>query len=155
MTLLKIGQVAPSFATTDSAGHPISSQSLLGQTYVLYFYPKDDTPGCTKQACSLRDSKMDLSQLGVKIIGVSPDNATSHEKFKKKYDLNFTLISDTTHELSQDFGVWQEKKLYGKSYMGVVRTTFIIDDKGVIRWMESPVEVEGHEKRVIEAIRKL
>ncbi|WP_068467693.1 peroxiredoxin [Candidatus Protochlamydia phocaeensis] len=150
-----IGQAVPAFQTRDTKGQLISTKDLLGHPYVLYFYPKDDTPGCTAQACSFRDAKPLFDHSQARVIGVSPDSAASHEKFTAKYGLNFTLIPDSTHQLCEQFGVWQEKMLFGKKGMGVIRTTFLIDSQGVIRWIESPVQVEGHEGRVIEALQHL
>lgn len=152
---LNIGEQAPAFEGHDAEGRIISSKSLSGHPYVLYFYPKDDTLGCTTQACSLRDRKVDIDSYQAALIGVSPDNAQSHQKFISKYILNFTLLTDENHKICESFGVWQEKMSYGKKSMGVIRTTFIIDGKGFIRWMESPVKVEGHAERVLEALKKI
>jgi len=155
MKSVTIGQPVPAFDAKDNLGNAISTKELLGQTYVLYFYPKDDTPGCTKQACSLRDVKPKFDAIDVKIIGISPDDAASHDKFIQKYNLNFSLIPDSEHQICEKFGVWQEKKMYGKTFMGVVRSTFVIDNEGFVRWIESPVEVEGQEIRLLEALQSL
>jgi peroxiredoxin Q/BCP len=128
---------------------------LIGQIYVLYFYPKDDTPGCTAQACQFRDAKILFDEVETKILGVSPDSENSHEKFSQKYQLNFTLLSDPSLEICHLFGVWQEKKIFGKTTMGVVRSTFIVDTQGIIQWMETPVRVEGHAERVLQAIHTI
>jgi peroxiredoxin Q/BCP len=150
-----IGQLIPPFHATDSKGNSISPDSLLGHPYVLYFYPKDDTPGCTKEACDLRDQKKELDQLDALVIGISPDSTASHQKFSAKYALNFTLISDPYYELCSLFGVWEEKKIFGQTKWGVTRTTFVIDAKGIIRWIEKPVQVEGHAERIIQAMKNL
>ncbi len=155
MTLLSIGSTVPSFEATDGKGQLLSNNQLQGQAYVLYFYPKDDTPGCTTQACHFRDTKPLFDACQVRVIGVSPDSAASHERFSTKYALNYTLLPDPAHHLCELFGVWQEKVVFGKRGMGVVRTTFIIDAQGVIRWLESPVRVEGHADRVLEALQSL
>lgn len=152
---LMIGQAAPPFSTIDSKGNPISSTSLLEHCYVLYFYPKDDTPGCTTEACSFRDNKISFDKLHTRVIGVSADNSDSHHQFEAKHNLNFTLIPDIDHHLCELFGVWKEKTNYGKSYMGIERATFLIDEKGIIRWKEQPVKVEGHTERVLEALKRL
>lgn len=155
MTLLSVGSAVPSFEATDANGQSFSNTQLLGQTYVLYFYPKDNTPGCTAQACSFRDATPSFDSCQVRVIGVSPDSAASHKRFSTKYGLNYTLLPDPTHRMCELFGVWQEKTVFGKKGMGVVRTTFIVDAQGVIRWIESPVRVEGHADRVLEALQSL
>jgi peroxiredoxin Q/BCP len=133
---------------------PLSS--LAGEKgMVLYFYPKDATPGCTQEACDFRDAKTALQGLGFSVVGVSPDSPDSHEKFVKKQSLNFPLISDTDHSLCREFGVWAEKKLYGRSFMGVVRSTFILDRSLRVQKVFSPVRVAGHADEVKEAIRNL
>jgi peroxiredoxin Q/BCP len=152
---INVGDKTPPFNTQDASGHPFSNQSLKGAPYILYFYPKDDTPGCTKEACSLRDAKQDFDSLGVTILGVSPDDASSHDQFKRKYGLNFSLLSDVGHKMCEAFDVRHSKQMYGKSYMGVLRTTFIVDGNGIIRWIERPVQVEGHSERLLEALKEL
>lgn len=152
--LLQVGDHAPYFEGKDAQGELISSKHLLGRPYVLYFYPKDDTPGCTTEACQFRDQKPQIELHGASLIGVSPDNAQSHQQFMSKYDLTFTLLTDEDHRICETFGVWQEKNVYGKKSMGVVRTTFVIDSQGMIRWIERPVKVEGHAERVIEALKQ-
>lgn len=152
---LNIGDPAPSFEGMDGEGNKISSKSLQGRPFVLYFYPKDDTPGCTKEACHFRDLKPGFDQHKVELIGVSPDTPDSHQKFAVKYGLNFKLVSDPNHQICKSFDVWQEKESFGKISMGIIRTTFIIDKKGIIRWMERPVQVEGHADRVLEALKTI
>lgn len=149
MTILTIGSPTPSIKKI------VPDFEYEGRPYVLYFYPKDDTPGCTTQACGFRDVQLTLDQLGIPVIGVSPDSSRSHSKFKVKYQLHFPLLSDESHQLCEAFGVWQEKSFMGKKSMGVIRSTFIIDSQGVIRWVESPVRVEGHVDRVLKALQQL
>lgn len=142
----KIGDLVPKFDALDG---------LIGHSFVLYFYPKDDTPGCTKEACELRDVQSELSQLKTLVIGVSPDTTASHDKFKNKYHLNFKLVSDPSNEICRLFGVWEEKNVFGKKTWGVIRTTFVVDAKGIIRWIEKPVQVEGHAQRVLQALQNI
>lgn len=151
---LSIGDNAPAWTMeTDSEGK-ISSKDLAGKKYILYFYPKDDTPGCTKQACDFRDNIDEISTSGYKIIGVSPDPIQSHEKFRIKYDLNFTLASDPAHTTAEAFGVWREKKNYGKKYIGLVRSTFFVDEKGMLEQVHDNVRATGHVKRLITKFMK-
>jgi peroxiredoxin Q/BCP len=142
------GDTAPSFALSDQAGAQVSSGELAGQPYVLYFYPKDDTPGCTTEACGFRDALPAFEKLGVRVIGVSPDSSASHERFRAKYELPFTLLSDTDKQLSNAYGAWALKKNYGREYMGVVRSTFLVDSEGVIRNAWRGVKVNGHVEKV-------
>ncbi|MDK2837525.1 MAG: putative peroxiredoxin bcp [Bacteroidetes bacterium ADurb.BinA261] len=130
---LKIGDKIPEILGTDQNGKEWKASDFVGKKLALYFYPKDNTPGCTAEACSLRDGYEDLQQAGFAIVGVSVDSAASHQKFIQKYSLPFPLIADTDKKLVEQFGVWQEKTLAGKKYMGTVRTTFIIDENGIIR----------------------
>ena len=131
-THLKEGTKAPAFTGRDSHGNTVSLSRFRGQKVVLYFYPEDDTPTCTVQACNLRDNHALLQQKGYVVIGVSPNDVASHEKFIGKYDLPFTLLADPSHTIINKYGVWGEKVLYGRRYMGLHRTTFIIDEKGII-----------------------
>lgn len=151
----EIGHLVPPFSVHDSNGILINPDSFLGHPTILYFYPKDDTPGCLKEACDFRDLHRDLHQLKAKVIGVSPDSKESHDQFTAKYGLNFSLISDTHYELCSLFGVWEEKKIFGQQRWGVTRTTFVIDAKGIIRWIEKPVQVEGHAQRVLQELQHL
>ena len=130
---LQIGDKIPEVLGNDQHGNVVNSSAFKGKKLALYFYPKDNTPGCTAQACSLRDGYNELIGAGYVVVGVSTDSESSHQNFMKKYDLPFSLIADTDKELVQEFGVWQEKKNFGKTYMGTVRTTFLIDESGVIR----------------------
>jgi peroxiredoxin Q/BCP len=151
----EIGHLAPLFHVQDSKGKAIYPDLFLGRPYVIYFYPQDDTPGCTAEACHFRDIKEQLNQLNTTVIGISPDSTASHNQFIAKHDLNFSLISDPYYELCSLFGVWEEKKVAGQTKWGVVRTTFVVDAKGIIRWIEKPVKVEGHIQRVLHALQTL
>lgn len=152
---LNIGTKAPEFTAPLDGGKTISLSELKGKWVVLYFYPKDDTSGCTKEACEFRDNMERITALGAEVIGVSPDAVKSHDKFREKYNLNFHLVSDTEKIICQDYGVWVEKSMYGKKYMGVERSTFILDSEGVIRHIFSKVKVDGHVDEVIATIKEL
>ncbi len=145
---LEVGDAIPNFKLKDSEGLEFTQEDFIGAPLVLFFYPKDDTPGCTKEACSFRDNLSELDALDVIVIGVSPDSQESHEKFIEKHNLNFTLFADTTKELCKVFGVLKEE---GK----IERSTFLIDYDGTIEWIERPVNVEGHVDRVITAVKAL
>ena len=149
--MLKEGTTAPAFKTTDQNGETVSLKDLRGQKVVLYFYPKDDTPGCTKEACSFRDAYSKFKKQDITVLGVSPDKEASHQKFVTKYQLPFTLLADTDHSIAESYGVWGEKKFMGRTYMGVHRTTFLIDEKGKIRKIFEKVEPEDHASEVLEA----
>jgi len=151
--LLEEGKKAPNFKLKDQNGETISLDSLKGKNVVLYFYPKDDTSGCTKEACNFRDEFPKFSKFDAVILGVSPDSIESHQKFAAKYKLPFSLLSDEKREVCEKYGVWQEKSMYGKKYMGVVRTTFIIDQKGTIKKIFSKVKVDDHNKEVMEVLK--
>lgn len=145
---VNVGDPIPAFKVKDNEGYELTENDLLGSPLVIYFYPKDDTPGCTKEACSFRDTMDQFDALDVLVIGISPDKKDSHEKFTKKFDLNFTLLTDENQLLSKSFGVPQ-----GPS--GLERTTFVIDGDGIIRWIERPVDVNGHVERVMEALQEI
>jgi len=145
---LKIGDLAPLFKMEDSDGQLIDSSDLKGSKVVLYFYPKDDTPGCTAQACNLNENLSYLQANGFVVIGVSADSNKAHEKFKLKYNLKFSLVSDPNHDLLNAYGVWVEKSMYGKSYMGIARTTFIIDEKGYIFNIIEKVDTKNHTTQI-------
>ena len=153
--MLRVGNKAPEFEAVDSEGTPFSLVDILGSTTVLYFYPKDETPGCTKEACDFRDKIDDLETRGVLVIGVSPDGLESHQKFIETHDLNFPLLCDQNLEMCKQFGVVVEKDIGGKKNASVERTTFVIDERGIIRWIEKPVQVKDHIKRVLHAIDEL
>ncbi len=149
MAELNEGKKAPNFTAIDDQGEKISLTDFAGKKVVLYFYPKDMTPGCTIQACDFRDSMAALKRKKVAVIGVSRDSQARHEKFKEKHDLNFPLIVDEDGELCEKYGVWQEKQLYGKKFMGIVRTTFVVDSKGKVAKIYPNVKVKGHVDQVI------
>lgn len=148
--MLKIGDMAPDFKLTADSGEVKSLKNYRGKKVILYFYPKDMTSGCTVEACELRDNIKKIEKKNTVVIGVSPDGTKSHVKFKEKYNLPFTLLSDESKKMLEDYGVWQEKSMYGRKYMGVVRTTFIIDEKGRIEKIFEKVKVEGHVKELLE-----
>ncbi|WP_027000413.1 thioredoxin-dependent thiol peroxidase [Eisenibacter elegans] len=146
---LKVGDKAPLFEAKNQNGEPISLADFIGQKIVLYFYPKDNTKGCTAQACNLRDNYASLQAAGYQVIGVSPDDEKSHQKFIDKYELPFPLIADTDQAVAQAYGVWQEKQMYGKTYMGIVRTTFVIDENGVITQIINKVKTADHSAQIL------
>ena len=150
--MLNVGDKAPNFLSTDHSGKTISLKDLKGTKFVLYFYPKDNTTGCTKEACDFRDSFAAFKKRGVKVIGVSPDTEKSHKGFKEKYELPFTLIADPDKTICEAYGVWQEKSMYGRKYMGVVRTTFVIGETGKIEAVYSKVKVPGHIESLLETL---
>jgi peroxiredoxin Q/BCP len=149
--MLKEGTTAPAFKTTDQNGESVSLKELRGRKVVLYFYPKDDTPGCTKEACSFRDAYSRFKKKDITVLGVSPDKEAAHKKFVTKYQLPFTLLADTDHSIAEAYGVWGEKKFMGRTYLGVHRTTFLIDEKGKIRKIFEKVKPEDHASEVLEA----
>ena len=149
--MLKEGTNAPAFKTTDQNGETVSLKDLRGQKVVLYFYPKDDTPGCTKEACSFRDAFSKFKKQDITVLGVSPDKEASHQKFVTKYKLPFTLLADTDHSIADAYGVWGEKKFMGRTYNGVHRTTFLIDEKGKIKKIFEKVKPEDHASEVLKA----
>jgi len=151
--MLEEGKKAPGFTLKDQSGKSVSLKDFLGKNVVLYFYPKDDTPGCTKEACNFRDGFNDIKKENAVILGVSADSEQKHKKFAEKYNLPFTLLSDENKSVLEKYGVWQEKSMYGRKYMGIVRTTFIIDEKGVIKKIFPKVKVTNHYKEVLEALR--
>ena len=152
---LKVGDKAPAFSMKTDGGGKVSLSQLKGQNVVLYFYPKDDTSGCTAEACGFRDSLPKFGKIDAAVIGVSRDSAESHDKFKKKHKLNFTLGSDETGKVTEDYGVWVEKSMYGRKYMGIERTTVLIDGKGVIRGLWPKVKIDGHVDEVLAAAKAL
>ena len=151
--MLKEGDIAPDFTSRDAEGNPVKLSELRGQNVVLYFYPKDDTPGCTKEACSFRDSSDVYERENVKVLGVSLDDEQSHQAFAEKYNLPFTLLADTDHSVSEAYGVYGEQRYGDKTYMGVARKTFLIDKDGRIKKVFDKVNVEQHADEVLEAFR--
>jgi peroxiredoxin Q/BCP len=149
--MLKEGDAAPDFETRDASGQKVKLSDLRGQKVVLYFYPKDDTPGCTKEACSFRDNHSTLEQSGIKVLGVSLDDEASHQAFASKYSLPFTLLSDTNHTVSEAYGVYGEQTWGDKKFMGVARKTFLIDEQGKIKKVFDKVNVEAHADEVLAA----
>ncbi|HEX8738064.1 MAG TPA: thioredoxin-dependent thiol peroxidase [Pyrinomonadaceae bacterium] len=149
--MLNEGDIAPDFTTKDQNGKEVRLSDLRGQRVVLYFYPKDDTPGCTKQACSLRDSHDAFTEKGIKVLGVSNDDEASHQKFISKFSLPFDLLADTEKEIVNAYGVYGEKNMYGKKYMGINRTTFLIDEEGKIKKIFKKVNVDEHADEVLKA----
>jgi peroxiredoxin Q/BCP len=149
--MVKEGNAAPAFTAKTGNGETVRLKDLRGQKVVLYFYPKDDTPGCTKEACSFRDAFADYKKRGIEVLGVSPDSETSHQKFTVKYKLPFTLLADPDHAIADAYGVWGEKKFMGRTYMGVKRMTFLIDEKGKIKRVFEKVKPEEHAREVLEA----
>jgi thioredoxin-dependent peroxiredoxin len=152
---LEIGDKAPSFTLPSDGGSKVSLKDFEGQPVVLYFYPKDDTSGCTAEACAFRDRLPDFSKLKTAVIGVSRDDAASHDKFKTKYRLPFPLASDEDGKVCEAYGVWTEKSMYGRKYMGIERSTFLIDGKGMLRGVWRKVKVPGHVEAVLEAVKAL
>ncbi len=150
--MLKAGDPAPDFEAVLDSGDKVSLNQFRGKNVVLYFYPKDNTPGCTREACDFRDNISSLEDKNTVVLGVSPDSVKSHQKFKDKFDLPFPLISDEAKDVAQAFGVWREKKMYGKTRMGIVRSTFIIGPDGLIAKAYDSVKVAGHVEDVIASL---
>lgn len=149
------GAKAPDFTLTADDGTKVKLSQFRGKPVVVYFYPKDDTPGCTREACAFRDRKKELEKLGAVVLGLSPDDAKSHAKFRDKFDLNFPLLVDTDHKVAEKFGAWREKNMYGKISMGIQRSTFLIDADGNVAKVWKKVNVDGHDEKVLEALRLL
>ena len=155
MALLAVGDKAPAFKSTDQDGEPVSLSDYKGQKLVVYFYPKDDTPGCTKEACSIRDGWSQFRRKKVAVLGVSVDDAKSHRKFVDKFSLPFRLAADTDKAIVKAYGVWGEKSMYGRKYMGTHRVTYLIDEKGKIAAVWPKVKPEGHAEEILEAVGKI
>jgi thioredoxin-dependent peroxiredoxin len=153
--MLEAGASAPDFTLPDQAGNEISLSDLRGETVVLYFYPRADTPGCTTQACGVRDRSADYKAAGARVIGVSPDEVGAIEKFAGKFDLDFTLLADADHAVAERYGAWVEKSMYGKKYMGVQRATFIVDPAGKIAKVFPKVSPKMHDDLVLKALAEL
>ncbi|MBL6832371.1 MAG: thioredoxin-dependent thiol peroxidase [Pirellulales bacterium] len=146
------GRKAPDFTLQSHAGEKLKLSSLRGAWVILYFYPKDDTPGCTKEACGFRDALPDLTARNAVVLGVSPDSPESHSRFREKYDLPFTLLADPEHTVAEKYGAWREKTLYGKKSMGIVRSTFVIDADGRVAKLFKHVRADGHAEKVVAAV---
>ncbi|MES2376168.1 MAG: thioredoxin-dependent thiol peroxidase [Bacteroidota bacterium] len=152
MTTLKAGDKAPNFTAKDQNGKTVSLADFKGKTLILYFYPKDDTPGCTAEACDFRDNYQSLVGKGYEVIGVSTDDEKSHKKFETKYSLPFPLVADTDHSIVNAYDVWGEKSMYGKKFMGTIRTTFIIDADGVIKQVIDKVDTKAASQQVLDLL---
>jgi thioredoxin-dependent peroxiredoxin len=152
---LKIGDKIPRFSVRDYEGIELESDDLIGNPFVLYFYPKDDTPGCIMEACSFRDKMEIFDHLDTLVIGISPDSPESHQTFIKKHHLNFTLLCDETMDVAKKFGAIQEKVNGDKRGRGILRSTFVIDAAGIVRWIEQPVSIDGHSERVLAAVEQV
>lgn len=150
--MIEVGQKAPDFKGINQNGQEISLSQFKGKKVILYFYPKDNTPGCTAEACNLNDNYQYWLSKGYEVIGISPDSVASHKKFEEKFGLSFHLISDTEKTILQAYGVWGEKKNYGKVYFGVIRTTFIIDEKGIIEKVISKVDTKNHTEQIVKEL---
>ncbi len=146
------GVKAPAFTLLSDAGEKVKLADFLGSKVVLYFYPKDDTPGCTKEACAFRDRKQEINQAGAVVLGISADDPQSHAKFRDKYQLNFPLLADTDHKIAEKYGAWREKNMYGKKSMGIQRSTYLIDASGKVEKVWKRVQVDGHDEQVLLAL---
>lgn len=149
------GQKAPAFSLPADDGKTVKLADFQGRPVVLYFYPKDDTPGCTKEACAFRDRKKEIEKLGAVVVGVSPDDVESHVRFKEKYRLNFPLLADKDHQVAERYGAWREKNMYGKKTLGIQRSTFLIGPDGTVAKVWKRVKVDGHDEQVLEALKNL
>jgi peroxiredoxin Q/BCP len=152
---LEFGATAPDFTLPADDASNVALNRLRGKPVVLYFYPRDDTPGCTKEAQAFRDRKAEIQKLGATVLGVSPDDPASHAKFRDKYQLNFRLLSDADHQVAEQYGAWREKTRFGKTSMGIQRSTYLIDAGGTVRKVWKNVSVDGHDEQVLAAIREL
>jgi peroxiredoxin Q/BCP len=150
--MLKAGDRAPDFTALSDAGNTLSLNDFRGKKVILYFYPKDNTPGCTQEACDFRDSIARFSKKDVVVLGVSPDSVESHTKFKAKFELPFPLLADEDHKIAEAYGAWGEKSMYGKKYMGIIRSTFVIDEKGKIAEVYEKVKVDGHVDQLLDKV---
>jgi peroxiredoxin Q/BCP len=155
MPMPEVGDRAPAFTLPDQSGEPVKLSDFKGKAVVLYFYPKDDTPGCTREACSFRDEHSALVKAGAVVLGVSPDSTASHQKFAGKFKLPFPLLADTDHTVSEKYGAWGEKSLYGRKFMGITRSTFLIGKDGNVARVWPKVKVDGHVDEVQKALAEL
>lgn len=153
--MLKADDKAPDFELPDQNGEPVKLSDLKDQTLVLFFYPRADTPGCTTQACGVRDRRADYDEAGTRVIGISPDEVGDLEKFAGKYGLDFTLLADADHAVAEDYGVWGEKSMYGRTYMGAMRSTFVIDADGIVRHVIEKANPKTHDDEVLAALAEL
>jgi peroxiredoxin Q/BCP len=152
MPIPQTGTQAPDFQLKDQSGEDVKLSQLRGKNVVLYFYPKDDTPGCTREACDFRDEHSALRKAGAVVLGVSPDNTTRHQKFATKFSLPFSLLADTEHQVAEAYGVWGEKSLYGRKFLGITRATFLIDAQGKVARVWPKVKVQGHVREILESL---
>ncbi len=152
---VEVGKKAPDFTLQADNGEKVKLKVQRGAPVVLYFYPRDDTPGCTREACAFRDRKAELAKAGAIVFGVSADDLASHQKFRDKYELNFPLLADTDHKVAEKYGAWREKNMYGKKSMGIQRSTFLIDAEGTLRKVWKRVQVDGHDEQVLAALAEL
>jgi len=152
MTRLVAGDAAPAFTLPDQDGKPVSLRDFLGSTVIVYFYPADDTPGCTKEACQFNENLAAFQRSGAKVLGISPDSAAKHVKFREKYGLAFPLLSDPDHRVMEAYGAWGEKTMYGKKTVGTIRSTFVVDDQGSVVRAWYNVRADGHAAKVLEAL---
>jgi peroxiredoxin Q/BCP len=152
---VEAGERAPAFSLTADDGMKVRLADLTGRPVVVYFYPRDDTPGCTREACSFRDQRAELKKLGAEVLGISTDSVETHSKFRDKYALNFPLLSDPDHRVAEKFGAWREKNMYGKKSLGIQRSTFLIDGDGKVVKVWKAVKVDGHDAQVVAALREL
>lgn len=152
---IEVGAKAPDFTLAADDGSKIKLSALKGQPVVLYFYPRDDTPGCTREACAFRDAKKQLAAAGAKVLGVSTDDVASHVKFRDKYKLNFPLLADPDHKVAEKYGAWREKNMYGKKSLGIQRSTYLIDAEGKVARVWQRVQVDGHDEKVLAALKEL
>ena len=152
---IEAGTRAPAFTLTADDGTKVRLAELKGSPVVLYFYPQDDTPGCTREACAFRDAQAQLKKLGVKLLGISPDSVESHARFRDKFQLNFPLLADVGHNVAEKYGAWREKNMYGKKLMGIQRSTFLIDAAGKVAKVWKRVQVDGHDEQVLAAAQQL
>jgi peroxiredoxin Q/BCP len=152
---VEAGKKAPDFTLVADDGSKVKLSALKGQPVVLYFYPRDNTPGCTREACAFRDRKAELTKRGAVVLGVSPDTVASHEKFRDKFKLNFRLLADPDHKVAEKYGAWREKTLYGKKSMGIQRSTWLIDAQGKVAKVWKKVNVDGHDEQVLAALGEL
>jgi len=152
---LEVGAKAPAFTAVTDSGTKVKLSDFKGKIVVLYFYPKDDTPGCTKEACAFRDASSQLEKLGAVVLGVSPDDEKSHAKFRDKFTLNFPLLADPEHKIGDAYGAWREKNMYGKKSMGIARSTFVIDAAGTVVKVFKAVKVDGHDEQVLAVLKTL